>query len=217
MGVCYLLEFPGGKIYVGATTKTAAARFAGHCKDATRGLRRPLYNAIRKYGPERVTVHTLAESEDWPTLCMYERMFIALFGSQHRALGFNATSGGEGCPDPSEDVRAKNSAAVSRLWKDPAHHAKVTRAACNQKRRSLETLAASLDDYGPEHSGQGFVSPFDFADRLRAAVQASPLGYRQLAALAGVDRGNVGKFATRQRGLRPANLQRLADALGVTE
>lgn len=153
MAACYLLEFPNGKVYVGITTKTPVERFERHCKDARTGRRNyPLYCALRKHGPESVTIHTLAESEDWAELCRYERMFIAFYGCNRRGNGYNATSGGEGVPDynPPEEVRekmrtaarerwgreeyrAKVSAAVSDVlrinWTDPAYREKIT-AAC---------------------------------------------------------------------------------------
>lgn len=126
MGACYLLEFPSGKVYVGITTKTAAARFVKHCWDARHRTQRPVYHAIRKYGPDSITVHTLAESEDWMELCQYERMFIAFYGSNERENGYNLTSGGEGVPDPSEEVREKMRVVSRDNWTDPEYRERVS-------------------------------------------------------------------------------------------
>lgn len=236
MGACYLIQFPNGKVYVGITTKTASERFAGHCRDAGSATRQhyPLYNALRKYGPESVTIHTLAESEDWAELCRWERHFIALFGSHHRALGYNSTSGGDGAPDPTEEVRRKMSAArrdkwsndnkyrqtISTAnrdrWNDSQFRERVSTVVRQQKPRALAALAASVDDYG-EFTAIGCPDPTYFVDRVRAAIHQSPMGYEQLAKVAGVGMGAIYNFATRQSHPTDATLRRLADALGVEE
>lgn len=242
MGACYLIQFPNGKVYVGITTKTASERFLTHCVDASGSRKnRPLHNALRKHGTDSVTVHTLAESEEWATLCAYERMFIALFGSQIRALGYNATSGGDGAPDLSEEAREKMSRssrkrwtapefreristavgiASRELWTDPEYRLKVSTASrasgLQQKPRALAALYASVEDYG-EFTAIGVPDPTDFIDRVRAAIHQSPMGYEQLAKVAGMWMGTIRRFATRESHPTDATLRRLADALGVEE
>ena len=222
MGACYLLEFPNGKVYVGITTKTVGERFAEHCVSIRRTRYRhyPLYRAMRKYGPESMTIHTLAESEDWPTLCEYERTFIALFGSQHRTLGYNMTSGGDGVSDPSDEAREKVSIAVAvasrTRWADPEYREKMTTARRQRKARALVALAENVPDYG-EYAGMGIAEPVDLVDRVRVAVQCSSLGSKQLAWASGVSQMAIHYFTTRQRHPSDATLHRLAEALGVAE
>lgn len=240
-------------MYVGVTAKTVEERFAGHCREAfsNRSQHYPLYLALRKYGPASVTVHTLAGSEDWAELCQYERMFIALFGSQDRALGYNRTSGGDGMPDPSDDVREKMSTACRARWADLKYREKMSNAArkqwarperrermsaanreqwandpeyrekmaavrLQQKPRALAALSENLPDYGA-FINMGYTEPVDFVDRVRVAVQRSPMGYEQLARASGVGRTAVRQFATRQRHPTDSTLRRLAEVLGVPD
>ena len=244
MGACYLLQFPNGKVYVGITTKTATDRFVAHCRAHTQSQwgHYPLYRALRKYGPESVIVHVLTESEDWATLCAYERTFIALFGSQHRALGYNCTSGGDGMPDLSEEARERHADAQRKRWVSPVLREKMAAAAGDalrkrwaddpeyrekmaavyadagrgQKTRSLAALVDSVPDYG-EFTAIGVPDPTDFVDRVRVAVLRSPMGGHQLARVSGVRQPTIHRFTTRENHPRPATLHRLAVALGVTD
>lgn len=220
MGACYLLQFPNGKVYVGITLRAVAERFAEHCKLARSGKNRPLYNALTKYGPESVTIHTLAASEDWDALQRYERMFIVFYGSNRKGVGYNSTEGGEGVHGLSEESRAKliasSSVRANRQWADPEHREKMTRAACDRKRRAIVAMTASLDDYG-EFTGVGHSAPIDYEDRVRVALQASPYGRKQLAQIAGVGDASVKRFAARKGNIQPDTLRRIAQALGVTE
>lgn len=246
MGACYLLAFPNGKVYVGITTKTVAERFREHCHTSRRQRHAhyPLYRALRKHGPASVTIHTLAESEDWPTLCLYERMFIAFYGSNRKGVGYNATEGGEGMMGLSEELRARINAASSERWQNPSYREKIGRNLLlgrehagtasrirwsnpvyrdraiqynrEQKLRALEALAASVDDYG-EYAGMGIAEPVDFEDRVRVAVQRSHLGYKQLARATAMSSRTVCYFATRIEYPSDATLRRLAVALGVPD
>lgn len=220
MGACYLLQFPNGKVYVGITLRAVAERFAEHCKLARSGKNRPLYNALSKYGPASVTIHTLAESEDWDSLQRYERTFILFYGSNRKGIGYNGTEGGDGVHGLSDESRAQLAASsrvrAIRQWSDPLHREKMTRAACDRKRRSLDALNATHHDYG-EYTGVGVLGPVDYEDRVRAALQSSPYGRKQLAQLAGVGDASVKRCSARKGNIRPATLQRLAVALGVTE
>jgi group I intron endonuclease len=53
------------KIYVGKTTKSLDIRFKEHISDSTRKTeeKRPLYNAIRKYGAEHFNILLIEECD----------------------------------------------------------------------------------------------------------------------------------------------------------
>ena len=64
MGYIYCItNLINGKQYVGKTTSTIEERFREHCSDSKkeRCERRPLYNAMNKYGIENFVVEELIE------------------------------------------------------------------------------------------------------------------------------------------------------------
>lgn len=229
MGACYALEIKG-RVYVGITTKTAEERFAGHCREARSGRWNfPLYNALRKHGAESVTIHVLAESEDWPTLCAYERMFIALFGSQHRALGYNRTSGGDGVPDLSEEAREKISvatAAASRVrWANDPEYREKMRAKGRERwtdpeyREKMRTISTTVrrEQWAndPTYREKMRQANREKKPRALAALYASVEDYGEFTAIGCpdptdlVDRVRVAVLRS------PMNSRRLAKAVGT--
>lgn len=229
MGACYLLLFPSGKVYVGITSKTANERFAEHCK-ARGSLNRPLYNALHKHGSACVTVHTLAESEDWVELCRLERHFIALFGSQHRALGYNCTSGGDGVVNLSEDSMARKKQASRENWASAEYREKISRSMIEcweseeYRMRFNSTYArirlgavADVPDYG-EFTGIGSRNlrvDAPMSEQIRTAMgywwsgTLSELSERASVSPSSVSDALKGRYST-----SPAAMDRLAHAVG---
>lgn len=82
-----------GKIYIGKTEYGIEKRFYEHCRDAfkPRCEKRPLYDAMNKYGIEHFHVE-LVEETDIPE--ERERYWIEYYGSFKN--GYNATLGGDG-------------------------------------------------------------------------------------------------------------------------
>ena len=85
------------KRYVGKTTQTLEERFKEHCKDSLkeRCNKRPLYDAMNKYGVENFIIEELEQVEDNTKLDEREIYWIRelqTYGSQ----GYNATKGGDG-------------------------------------------------------------------------------------------------------------------------
>lgn len=119
MGCLYSLQSPSGRRYIGITKRTAEARFSKHVEHAL-GKRNNgvLYSALRKYGPDRFTLTTLAVAS-WEYLLELERRAIAAFGTRH-PYGYNMTYGGEGSDGPvSEAARLNVSAGQRRRYKKP--------------------------------------------------------------------------------------------------
>lgn len=83
------------KVYVGKTLSSIEKRFNEHCKDAfrIRYEKRPLYDAMQKYGIEHFTISLLGE---YPVeeLSNREVFWIKEKNSFHN--GYNATAGGDG-------------------------------------------------------------------------------------------------------------------------
>ena len=91
--IIYSLLFPNKKIYIGQTVNFTA-RMANHKKTAKKEkFLTPLYNAIRKYGWDSITIEKLVycKPEDVDIL---ERLYIKKHRSQNRAHGYNLDSGG---------------------------------------------------------------------------------------------------------------------------
>ena len=83
------------KKYVGKTTYSITKRFQEHCTDSKkeRCEKRPLYDAMNKYGIENFIVEQLIECDELE-LNSYECLFIEQLNTYHN--GYNATKGGDG-------------------------------------------------------------------------------------------------------------------------
>lgn len=85
------------KRYVGKTTQSIEERFKEHCKDSQkeRHQKRPLYDAMNKYGIENFKIEELEQVEDQDVLSEREIYWInelQTYGSN----GYNASKGGDG-------------------------------------------------------------------------------------------------------------------------
>ena len=85
------------KIYVGKTTQSIEERFKEHCQDSqrTKCEKRPLYDAMNKYGIENFIIECLEEIEDESLLSEKEIYWINELGTYGKG-GYNATKGGDG-------------------------------------------------------------------------------------------------------------------------
>lgn len=83
------------KIYVGKTLQTIEKRFKEHCDDSKkiRCEKRPLYDAMNKYGIEHFHIEQIEECS-LETINNREIYWINKLNSYHN--GYNATLGGEG-------------------------------------------------------------------------------------------------------------------------
>ena len=84
------------KVYIGKTTySTIEQRFQEHCRDSHKinKEKRPLYNAMRKYGIEHFFI-SLIEECDLSILETREQYWIDIYDSYNN--GYNATIGGDG-------------------------------------------------------------------------------------------------------------------------
>lgn len=81
------------KIYIGKTEFSIEKRFKEHCSDAfrERNEKRPLYNAMRKYGIEHFHIELIEETDN-----LEEREIYWIEKKQSFKNGYNATIGGDG-------------------------------------------------------------------------------------------------------------------------
>ena len=81
------------KIYIGKTENSIEKRFKDHCWDASRerNEKRPLYNAMRKYGVEHFHIELIEETNN-----PEEREVYWIEKKQSFKNGYNATIGGDG-------------------------------------------------------------------------------------------------------------------------
>ena len=81
------------KVYIGKTEFTIEKRFAEHCREAfkERNEKRPLYNAMRKYGIEHFHAEEVEQTDDPENREIYWIEYYRSFKN-----GYNATLGGDG-------------------------------------------------------------------------------------------------------------------------
>lgn len=84
-----------GKQYVGKTTYSVNKRWEEHCSDAKkeRCEKRPLYDAIKKYGSNNFVIETIQDCDELE-LNSYEIFWIDKLNTYK--TGYNATLGGDG-------------------------------------------------------------------------------------------------------------------------
>ena len=93
-GKIYLIENQiTHKQYIGKTYKTIEERWKEHCRDyqKERCEKRPLYDAMNKYGIENFFVTLIEETDN---LEEREKYWISYYDTYHN--GYNATLGGDG-------------------------------------------------------------------------------------------------------------------------
>ena len=84
-----------GKVYIGKTAQSVHKRFTQHCSDRMKRNmeKRPLYDAMNKYGVEHFSVETIEEC-NISDASDREKYWINYYNSYHN--GHNATTGGDG-------------------------------------------------------------------------------------------------------------------------
>jgi group I intron endonuclease len=157
-GLLYRLTFPGGKAYVGITSKTIARRLALH-KNQAKNRANAVHMAIKKYGWGSVLVEVLAVAPDWSYLCALEQKAIVAFGTL-TPHGYNLTLGGEGT------FGIKKTEEQRRLMSE-ARKGKPTGNRANRGRRHTPEARQKISE-----AGRGRV----FSPESKAKIGASKVG-----------------------------------------
>ena len=98
MGYIYCItNLINRKKYVGKTTSTIEKRFKEHCRDSRkeRCNKRPLYDAMNKYGIENFKIDKLEYIKDDNLLANREKYWIKKLNTWGHT-GYNASKGGDG-------------------------------------------------------------------------------------------------------------------------
>lgn len=107
-GVIYLVTNKvTGKVYVGQTIMSLAARWKGHCNA---GKSSRLWLSIQAHGRENFTVEQIDAALDKQELDNLERFYIAVYEATNKETGYNFERGGAGVPkskDATERAAAK--------------------------------------------------------------------------------------------------------------
>lgn len=102
-----------GKIYIGKTINALEYRKAQHKRNRNKTY---FCKAIKKYGFENFVFESIFESDDEEELLYIEKVYIALFDSSNKNIGYNLTVGGNGVSGlkHSEESRHKMSISNSK-------------------------------------------------------------------------------------------------------
>ncbi len=107
-----------GKIYIGQTVQKIERRWSRHILDATKGSQLPFSRAIVKYGKDSFVVEKIAEGENDAWGSYLERLYILIYDSTNREIGYNLTHGGEGGLHLPE-TKVKIGVASREWWQNP--------------------------------------------------------------------------------------------------
>lgn len=105
----YKLTSPSGKIYIGRSIDFAQ-RMLSHLSSANRGEKRPIYDAIRKYGWDRFTKEVIAEVYGDQTAYDTELFYITLYNSVEKGynLSVETSHGGDNWKERKESQEYEN-------------------------------------------------------------------------------------------------------------
>lgn len=102
MGLIYCISNDiNEKKYIGLTTQTLEKRWKEHCRSAKNIKmieKRPLYDAMNKYGIEHFSIIIIEDNIDNNILPQREQYWIKYYNSYYN--GYNATIGGDGKATP---------------------------------------------------------------------------------------------------------------------
>lgn len=148
-GVIYLVtNNVTGKIYIGQTISTLAARWKGHCNA---GKSSRLWLSIEVHGRSAFSIEKIDEALTKQELDDLERFYIAVYQARNKSLGYNFERGGAGKPKSKGAV--ERVAAKLRGRKVPKHQVEKM-AATKIGRARTEAEQAVLDRMTKTNTGR---------------------------------------------------------------
>ena len=169
-----------GKMYIGKTEDTIEKRFKTHCRDAKkqRCEKRPLYDAMNKYGIENFTVEEVEYVELNENLSEREEYWIKYYNTYHN--GYNATKGGDGKRLLDYDLIIETYKEVQSVKKtaelchcDPSSVSKILKVNNIEIKTSGEVLGVLIDQYDLQGN---FIQTFSSPCEAARAVAHGELG-----------------------------------------
>lgn len=123
-GRIYLLRnLINGRVYVGQTKGSLSFRWKRH-QSTAKHSQAPIHKALRKYGAQTFAVEELEQCLDAASLNTAESRWIAHFGSNLRAVGYNCTSGGDAGHVFTTEARQRISYSQKKRLQDPSVRAR---------------------------------------------------------------------------------------------
>lgn len=126
-----------GKVYIGKTSISSAARWKEHLKNCNRSKNYFFYKAIRKHGARNFVFRVIDSTESQQEANDLERLYIGLFRSGEEKFGYNCTLGGDG-NIPNEATRLKQSISQKRRFESKEQRMRLSLSHIN-KHPSAET------------------------------------------------------------------------------
>lgn len=186
------------KLYIGKTLNPIEKRFSEHCRDSrkTGKEKRPLYDAMRKYGIENFHISLI---EEVPLELLSEREYYWIKTKNSYEEGYNATLGGDGkifydyqvFIDDYKDGLLVNEIA-EKYGCDPSTVTKALRLAdIDGKENAFNRQKHKINCYDLEHN---FIRSFD--SQKEAAEYLIEKGHRgKISSIS----TNIGRVIKKQR------------------
>ena len=137
------------KVYIGWTSRVLELRKKEHIRESYNkncpSSKQKFHKAINKYGVDQFNWNIIYQSKNRDHSLEMEKYFINLYNSNHRDVGYNLTTGGEGFCGPrsdetkkklsdaakqrptiSEETRKKLSDINKKRWEDPIYRQKMS-------------------------------------------------------------------------------------------
>lgn len=135
-----------GKKYVGYTgnydQRMKSHWSHGRRTTPSKGECAALYRAMRKYGTAAFTSEVIQSDLSAADVCAAERYWIAFLRTMVEDGGYNLTAGGEGCFQPSQETRARMSAAQKGRTHSPEIRAKIAAGLDTPEIRAKQSAAS---------------------------------------------------------------------------
>ena len=148
-GVIYLVtNMVTEKVYIGQTIGTISARWKGHCNA---GKSSRLWLSIQAHGRQAFKIEKIDEALTKQELDDLERLYIAVYGSAKKTMGYNFERGGSGMPKTKD--AAERAAAKLRGRKVPKSSVEKM-AATKRGRARTEAEQAVLDRMATINTGR---------------------------------------------------------------
>lgn len=163
-----ITNLQNNKVYIGQTATSLDRRFRQHQTAAfTLCLKRPLYNAMRKYGLDSFKIELLEEVSS-SEASEREQFYIKLYESfAPLGKGYNATRGGEGNILLDYDL-------ISQLWRDGKSIAEIS-LITGATRYGVRGVLKVLPEYN-ETESRIRGNNYQHGLRLKSVYQYSPEG-----------------------------------------